>query len=209
MSEQTAPLTFESVLALIQKSGLEFRKWLEESSQEFNQRLQESSQKFDKRIEVLAEQMAKTEQKISSLGSRVGEIVENMVGGDIDKQFQALGYNVTAQSRNKIFGEEGTKESGEIDLLFEDGDVAILIEAKTTLKTKDVLEHIERLEKYRAYLDKTGKADRWELIGAVAAASASPVVVKFAHRKGLYVIVQTGRIVEIVTPPEGFVAKKW
>ncbi|MCL2306063.1 MAG: hypothetical protein FWC43_12035 [Planctomycetaceae bacterium] len=127
MSEQIAPLTYESVLSLIQKSSLEFRQWLEESSQ-----------KFDKRMEALAEQMKKTdemsrrtEQKISDLGSRVGEIVENMVGGDIVEQFQALGYAVTALSRNIIFGMEGTKDEGEIDLLLEDGDIAILIGSRS------------------------------------------------------------------------------
>jgi len=216
MSEQIAPLTLEDVLALIRQStreiGQEFRQWLRESSEEFDQRMQELTKRQEetaKRQQKTDEQMRKTEQKISSLGSRVGEIVENMVGGDIVEQFQALGYAVTSLSRNIIFGMEGTKDEGEIDLLLEDGDIAILIEAKTALKTKDVLEHIERLEKYRAYLDRTGKSDRWRLIGAVATASARPDVIKFAQRKGLYVIVQTGRTVEIVTPPEGFVAKKW
>ena len=187
MSEQTAPLTYEGILELFRQAHL----------------------RMDRMSEEVWAQIKRTDQKVSSLGSRVGEIVENMVGGDIVEQFQALGYAVTALSRNIIFGMEGTKDEGEIDLLLQDGDIAILIEAKTALKTKDVLEHIERLEKYRAYLDRTGKADRWQLIGAVAAASARPDVIKFAQRKGFYVIIQAGRTVEIVTPPEGFVAKKW
>ena len=216
MSEQIAPLTYESVLALIGKSGLEFRQWLEDSAQKFDKRMdrmaeeaEKRAQEADRRWEKLEKRLEKTSQEVSSLGSRVGEIVENMVGGDIDKQFQALGYNVTSHGRNIIFGDEKNGDDGEIDLLLEDGDVAILIEAKTRLKVDDVLGHIERMEKYRAYLNRTGKADRWQLVGAVACASFTPEVVKFAQRKGFYVIVQTGRMVEIVPPPEGFVAKRW
>ena len=212
MSEQTAPLTYEGIQEMFRQSSLEFKQWLQESAQEFDHRLQEFArqrQETERIIQAMAKRVEKTSQEVSSLGSRVGEIVENMVGGDIDKQFQALGYNVTSHGRNIIFGDEKTGDDGEIDLLLEDGDVAILIEAKTRLKVDDVLGHIERMEKYRAYLNRTGKADRWQLVGAVACASVTPEVVKFAQRKGFYVIVQTGRMVEIVPPPEGFVAKRW
>ena len=41
-------------------------------------------------ISETARQVKRTSQEVSSLGSRVGEIVENMVGGDIVEQFQAL-----------------------------------------------------------------------------------------------------------------------
>ncbi|MCL2625135.1 MAG: PD-(D/E)XK nuclease family protein, partial [Planctomycetaceae bacterium] len=70
------------------------------------------------------------------------------------------------RSENKIFG-EGTKDCGEIDLLLEDGDIAILIEAKTTLKMDDVREHIERLEKYRRHIDSNGNGEKRCYIGAV------------------------------------------
>ena len=70
--------------------------------------------------------MEETDQKISALGSRIGEIVENMIGGNIVDQFRALGYEVTAYYRNKIFGIEGTSASGEIDLILENGDIVIL-----------------------------------------------------------------------------------
>jgi len=154
-------------------------------------------------------QMKKTDAKISALGSRIGEIVENMIGGDIVPQFQALGYDVTAYSRNKIFGKEGAANSGEIDLILEDGDISILIEVKTTLKTADVLEHIERLEKYRRFIDAKGNSDKRRFIGAVAGAVVEKNVAAFAQKHGLYVIVQSGRAVEIIPPPKGFRVKKW
>ena len=197
-----------------------------ETDRRFDQMRQETERRFreaaeqrketDQRRQEIDEQMKKTEQQmerthkeISALGSRVGEIVENMVGGDIVEQFQALGYKVTEHSRRKRFGVKGAISTGEIDLLLEDGDVVILIEVKTTLKVDGINEHIERLEKYRHYIDSKGSSDKRKLVGAIAAASASDEVIKYAHKCGLYVIVQAGRTVEILPQPEGFVAKKW
>ena len=94
-------------------------------------------------------------------------------------------------------------------MLLENGDIVILVEVKTTLKIDDVKEHIEQLKEYRRHINKNGNIDKRQLIGAVAAGSVAENVIKFAQRQGLYVIVQAGRTVEIIPPPEGFVAKKW
>jgi hypothetical protein len=215
MSQPQSAVTYEGVLELIRKVTEQMKVQTAETDrkiQETADQIKETADQIkatDLIVQKTADQIKATDRKISALGSRVGEIVENMVGGDIVGQFRALGYAVTAYCRNKIFGEEGTSESGEIDLLLEDGDIAILIEVKTTLRTADVLGHIERLEKYRSHINKNGDVDRRQFIGAVAGASVAPDVIKFAQRKGLYVIVQAGRTVEILSPPVGFVAKKW
>jgi len=224
MSEQQqTPLTFERILELIRQSALEadrrkqeFDQRMDRMAQEAELRKQEAdrewrlrSQKIDRQIEETNKQIKRTSQEVSSLGSRVGEIVENMIGGDIDEQFRELGYAVNRLSRNVEFGIKGTSASGEIDLLLENGDVAILIEAKTRPKGDDVLGHIERLEKFRNLVNRDGNVDKRQFIGAIAGASVDLEVIKFAHRNGLYVIVQTGRIVEIVPTPEGFQARKW
>ena len=172
---------------------------------------QKTDQRIAKMFQELAEQQAKTDlqiertnKKVESLGSRIGEIVENMVGGDIVGQFQALNIAIHSHCRDKTFGTRGTSESGQIDVFLENGDIVVLIEVKTKLTDDDVREHIERLEKYRRY----GK-DKRRIIGAVAGAVVSDDVIKFAHRQGLYVIVQSGVAVDIITSPEGFVAKEW
>ena len=153
--------------------------------------------------------MEETDRRIGGLGTRVGQIVENMIYGDIVSQFRDLGYEVTARSQNKEFGRKGTKDCGEIDLFLEDGNVAILIEAKTTLKVDDVRDHIERMEKYRRYIDAGDSGDKRRYIGAVAGTVVAENVINFAHENGLYVIVQAARDVEILPLPEGFVAKEW
>ena len=230
MSASQSPLTYEGILEMFRQNAEEFRQQAEERKEidrqyaeerkEIDRKFDQMSAETDRRIREVSAQMKATDERldkkfqatskeIASLGSRVGNIVEAMVGGDIVEQFQALGYAVTEYCRNKIFGPRGTEESGEIDLLLENGEIAILIEVKTTLKSDDVTDFIEKLEKYRRYLDAKDDGVQRCLIGAVAAAVADDHVVKFAQRKGMYVIVQSGRTVEILPPPEGFVAKQW
>jgi hypothetical protein len=152
--------------------------------------------------------MKETDKKISALGSRIGEIIENMVAGNIVDKFQVLGYDVTECSRRVSFENKDLRIRGEIDLLLDDGDIAVLIEVKTSLETADVRNHMERLEKYRRYVDAKGNNTR-RFIGAVAGAVVTKEAADFAQASGMYVIVQSGEAVEIVPQPEGFSAKEW
>jgi len=208
----TQSLTYEKVLEMFEVSGREFDRRMEESRLEYNRQAEEYNRKFAELVEQTKEtdRIAKTNSHdIGKLGSRIGDIVEHMIGGDnILTQFQALGYDVNDHYRNRKFGIKNTKSSGQIDMILEDGDVAILIEVKTNLKNADVLEHIERLEKYRHWMDSKGH-DKMRYVGALACAVVEDNVVKFAQKKGMYVIVQLGNTVEIVTPPKGFKAKEW
>ena len=146
--------------------------------------------------------------EIGALGSRTGRIIESMVKGNIVAQFQALDYDVTQCSQNRSFRYKDLGIRGEVDLFLENGEIAILIEVKTTLERADVREHIKRLEKYRRYVNATGH-DKRRFIGAVAGAIVSDEVADFAIKNGMYVIVQSGKAVEIIPLPEGFQAKEW
>ena len=192
MSEQQKPLTAEVILEMFRESREQIREvW-------------EQMKETDRKIRETDEQIKKTSREVGALGSRIGEIIEYMVGGDIVEQFQTLGIEITSLCRYKQFGKRGTGKSGEIDVLLENGDLVVLIEVKTKLTHDDVREQIELMEKYRLY----GNEKR-RILGAVAGAVIADNVVQFAHRQGLYVIVQSGEAVEIIPPPEGFVAKEW
>ena len=203
------PLTYEGVLELFAESDQRFDKRMEESRREFDKRMAESAREFDKRM---AESDKRIERLTSNMGNvdlRVGQLVEHMIGGkNVIMQFQALGYNVNDHSRNIVFGIPNTADNGQIDLLLDDGDIAILVEVKTNLKDDDVRYHIERLEKYRRWKNSKGE-NKKRYIGALACALAEENVIKFAQKNGMYVIVQLGNNVEIVPSPEGFKAKEW
>ena len=218
MSEQSVQLTYEGILEMFRETDRRFKETarrFKETARRFKEtdrRFKENAEQMketDRKFKETAEQIKETNKKISALGSRIGEIIESMVAGNILDKFQKLGYDVTGCSPNKSFKHKELGISGEIDLLLDDGDVAILIEVKTTLKTVDVREHIERLEKYRRYADARGIGDKRRFIGAVAGAVVSDEATQFALENGMYVLVQSGEAIEIVTPPDGFTAKEW
>ncbi|MCL2117145.1 MAG: hypothetical protein FWH27_01835, partial [Planctomycetaceae bacterium] len=124
----------------------------------------------------------------------------------VDK-FQAFGYEILQCGRNIKYEYKKIGIRGEIDLFLENGDIAILVEVKTSLETADVHRHMERLEEYRRCADARG--DKRRFIGAVAGAVVQDDAMKFAHANGMYVIVQSGEAVEIVPVPQGFQAKEW
>jgi len=78
----------------------------------------------------------KASKSVSKLGNRIGDIIENMVGGNtIVRKFNKLGYKIERFCRNQSFGRDLPKDMrGEIDLLLENGDIAILIEVKDRSK---------------------------------------------------------------------------
>ena len=205
-------LTYEGVLELIREAnreiGLETSRWLKEQGAEFDRRMKEQAADYDRRMKDYDRRSKETDRKISALGSRIGEIVENMVGGRVVDKFKALGYEIVRITRNHSFQNHKLGVGGEFDLVLHDGDVSIFIEVKTTLETADVRRHIERMEQYRSHADAMGNA-AMRFIGAVAGAVVKDDAVNFAHANGLYTIVQSGEAVEIVPPPEGFRAKEW
>jgi len=140
----------------------------------------------------------------------VNELVNPVFGGkNVIEQFRDLGYNVTHHSRSVVFGQHGHTCIGQIDLLICCGDVEILVEVYDALRNTSVLDHIERLKTYRNYVDAEGRGDNRRFIGAVAGAVIEGDATDVAIENGMYVIVQSGESVEIVTPPEGFVTKEW
>ena len=197
MSQQASPLTYEDVLKMFRRTDLKI------------QAVAEEIRLTGEQVKATQRTVEATNTKIGALDSRVGEMVEKLVGeGNLVDQFYELGYNVKTHSRHKKFGKRGMPESGEIDLFMEDGDVAILVEVKTTLKMDHVVEHLERMEKYRRFVDANSKNGK-RFVGAVAGTVIAENVINFAHDNGLYVIIQSARAVEIITQPEGFRAKEW
>ena len=63
------------------------------------------------------------------------------------------------------------------------------------------------MEKFRRASDMKG--DKRRFIAAVAGAVIDGDAEEVAHENGMYVIVQSGKAVEILPTPEGFVAREW
>jgi hypothetical protein len=81
------------------------------------------------------------------------------------------------------------------------------VEVKTNLTVEDIDEHLVRIEKIRGYLDK--RKDKRKLVGAVAGGIVDENVLKYAFKKGLYVLVPSGKSIALAELPEGFKVREW
>ena len=226
MSTQQVPLTYEGILELFRQANLRLEKTeriAQETTEqmkvltaETNLKIQDTTEQMkvwtaetERQFQKTARQIEQTNKDVGGLTSSIGAMIESMVKGNIVEKFQALGYkNLDDFCERKKFSNNKLGIKGEIDLFIENGDVAILVEVKTTLETKDVRTHLDRLEKFRRCVDSKGTNQR-RFIGAVAGAVIEGGAAEFALENGLYVIVQSGEAFEILPLPEGFVAKQW
>jgi hypothetical protein len=199
MTEQTARepvmgLTFEKVWAMFQES--------DRRMQETDRRLRET----ERLIQENARQMKETDRKISKLGSRIGDLVEELIAPNILEKFNKLGYVFGKVAPQVRYSDSQGRYVAEVDLLLENGDTALAVEVKTNLTNADVRDHAERMEKLRRYADEHG--DRRKLLGAVAGAVAAEGVKAFAVKNGFFVLEQSGDTVKI-SVPQGFKPREW
>jgi len=194
-AEAAKGLTFEAVWAAMMKTDAR----IEESRKETDARLEESQKKTDR---ILAE----LSKNIGGLGNSLGRLTEAIFTAELWKKFHDMGYPVSQQSSNRKFYDEG-QVLAEVDLFIENGDYAILVEIKTDLSTSHVDDHLERIGTVRRYLDARG--DGRKLIGAVAGGVVPDNVLKYAHRKGLFVVTHNGDAVDFAQAPQGFKAREW
>ena len=208
MSATQSTLTYERILEMFQEVKVMFQGAAEQmkvQSAETNRKFQETAEQI-KKTDL---QIERTNQSVGGLSSSVGDLIVSMVKGNIIEKFQALGYNnLDDYCEKKKFKNSKLGIDGEIDLFVENGDIAILIEVKTTLETSDVRKHLVQLENFRRCVDAKG-TDKRRFIGAVAGGTIVGDAAEFAIENGLYVIVQSGEFFDILPQPVGFVARKW
>jgi hypothetical protein len=92
-------------------------------------------------------------------------------------------------------------------MFMENGEYVMPAEIKTDLTTEAVDEHIERIKKIRFYMDRHN--DKRTIVGAVAGTIVPDNVRAYAHKKGLYMMVPSGKAVAVADMPDGFTPAKW
>jgi len=189
--ESSKDLTFEKVWAAL----METRKNMEE----FHQKTEKSLRKTEKLV-------ADVTKNLGGLGNSLGRLTEALFSSDLCKKFNEIGFMFNEQSRHKEFYQDGNLIA-EVDSLLENGEYIMLLKIKTELSVSDVDDHIERIEKIRQYMD-TRNDDRI-LVGAAAGGFVPKNVLKYAQKKGIFVVIQTGEAVAIADLPQGFIFREW
>jgi len=182
----TTTPTFEEMMALFRETGRQIDE-MRQAQAEADKRYKKEQKAWNKRF--------------AEFSDRLGELIETMVRGGIVQLFRDLGYTFTQITRRGFsFRDNTIGVHGEVDLFLENGDYALLVEAKLKLSIDDVKDHMERVKKFRLYSD--ARHDKRRLIAAVGGGVIPDNVRDYALKHGLFVVQQSGKNIEVI-PPEG------
>jgi hypothetical protein len=138
-----------------------------------------------------------TQRNIGGLNNTVGSLVEHIMAPDLPRKFKQFGFTFSRITTVKWAYGEGTIYT-EIDGLLENGNQAMVVEIKTTLRREDIDDHLKRMEKVRKYADDHG--DKREFLGAMAAMITDKATKEYALAQGFFVIEPSGEDVTITKP---------
>ena len=186
--EPSSELTFDKVWAMFQET---------------NRRMQET----DRQMQETDRRMRETDKKISKLGSRLGELIEELVLPNITEKFNKLDYTFTKAAQNTKYKSRKGEVIAEADVLLENGDYVMIVEVKTKPAIDDVRDHIRRMEILRQYADEHG--DKRKYLGTLAGGIVEDNVREFAQKSGFFVLEQTGETVRISAAPPAWRPKEW
>jgi hypothetical protein len=182
----------------------------ERQREETDRQLKEMSQERERRREEMDRQLREmsreTDRKISKLGNRIGELVEHLVAPNLLEKFKNRGFFFRKISVDVEIRDVHNLPLAEVDVLLENGGVALAVEVKSKLTIDDVKEHLDRMEKLRSYANE--HQDSRKFLGAVAGAVIPEGVKPFAIKSGFFVIEQAGDTARIAVP-EDFIPREW
>lgn len=172
--------------------------------------LAEAQKETERRFQVGEQRLQETErliqqvsQQIGKLGNRLGEFVEWQVRPAAVRLFQERGIAVHELSADISIQRDG--EGLEIDLLVINSTEAVVVEVKSKLTQADVDEHLERLSKFKRLMPRYQDV---QAMGAVAGMVVPVDVARYAYRRGLFVLAQSGDSVVILND-EAFTPQTW
>ncbi|GHV87623.1 hypothetical protein AGMMS50255_9190 [Spirochaetia bacterium] len=130
-----------------------------------------------------------------------------MIVPNLKLGFKALGYTFEKCSSNTKIEDFEHGIFAEADAFLENGDSVMVVEIKTKLKTEDIDDHVNRMEKFRAHADF--HKDKRKYYGAIAGILMSESEKAYALKKGFYVLEPVGETFTITTPKGPGGPKAW
>lgn len=186
--------TADEIWAILREAA-EMRKETERLSQE-NQRLSQETQRLSQETERKFQETDRRIKEISinigRLGNRLGDFIEEAVRPAAVRLFRERGIEVHEVHQNVTSqrGDEGI----EVDLMVVNDSDVVAVECKSILSQQDVDDHLTRLAKLKTLLPTYANKN---VMGAVAAMVVPDNVARYAYGKGLFVIGQSGDVLEI------------
>ena len=182
---QEAEQRFQRIEQQLEKNAQQ----AEQRAKEINARFEETRQLISQNAQEARQRARETDRQIKALShiftNNWGRLVEALIEPGSIKLFQERGINVPKSKPRHDRSRNG--KHMEIDLLLKNkkDKVAVVIEVKTTPSPEDV-NHF--LNKFDTFLDFFPKYEGYTLYGAIAGIQIDESVVKFAYRRGLFVL---------------------
>ena len=195
----TEPATLQEVRDILREVAQSQRE-LAKSQRETDRQLQET----DRQLQETDRETGRRLRKLDDLfNGQWGKLMEALVEGDLVKLLNQRGIAVDYTSTN--LKKEHGERRWEIDILAVNGDEAVVVEVKTTLKVR----HVDHLIGFlRDFPDLMPTYAGKQVYGAVAYLKADESSDTYAERQGLYVIRATGSSASI-TNPEDFKPRRF
>ncbi|MDR2028564.1 MAG: hypothetical protein LBP93_03390 [Treponema sp.] len=171
--------------------------------QETGRKMQET----DRQMKETDRKMKETDRRVGELTNRLGDMVEHMVVPNLLSGFQSLGFEFEVAHKGTEIRDTKNDIFTEIDVFLENGDKVMIVEIKTTLRTRDVDDHLERMEKLRRYADL--RDDRRKYLGAVVGVVVSEAVKNYALKHGFFVLISSGDTFSIIKPEGKYHLREW
>jgi len=197
---QSLAPTFDDVWRTIQELAV-MSKETDRQMKETDRQMKDTDLRL-KETDRLVKAMSK---QLGEHGNRLGEFVQEMVRPAVVRLFQQRQLPVHQVTANMAAYDDNRRFRMEIDLLVINSDTAIAVECKSRLSQDDVDEHLKRLALFKDCFPQYGQ---FIILGAVAAMVMSDEVSRYAYRKGLFVLAQSGDAVEILNDDD-FKPHQW
>ena len=164
-----------------------------QAGKETDRRMEET----DRQMQETDRQMQETDRRLKKLdklfSNQWGTLMESLVQGDLVPLLRKRNILVR-QTVGRVPGEYDGKRA-EFDIVAMNGEEAVVVEVKTTLRPEDVTHFLRKLDTFTRYVPyHRGQT----IYGAVAFLKADESVQVHAARQGLFVIRATGNSASIV-----------
>lgn len=194
MASQTTEEAIAEIWQLFKETDARFKA----TDARLDQRFAETDARLDQRFaETTAEiakataENAKTSANLRRLeglfGNQWGRLIEALVQPGVLQLFQARGHQV-----QRLFQRSKARLNGammEIDLILEDETEIVVGEVKTTLSVEAIDDFLVDLADFTRFFPRY---HTYHIYGVVAALDTPQDVVRYAYRRGLYVVNVTG-----------------
>ncbi|MEM7126509.1 MAG: DUF3782 domain-containing protein [Chloroflexota bacterium] len=190
MAEQTTEQAIAEIWKLFKETDAKFK--------ETDAKFKETDTRLDERFAETQAEISRTNRNLQKLeglfGNQWGRLIESLVQPGVLALFQGRGHDVHRLHQRSKAKLNGT--TMEIDIILEDQTEVIPIEVKTNLNVEHVNDFLADLAEFTRFFPLYSA---YHIYGAVAGLDISQDVIRYAYRRGLFVVSVTGTdLVEIL-----------